>query len=294
MIFQTLLSDPSSLAASILLLVTVISLWMPQKKWITVFIFLAYIVFSLLSHRMTFISWLILAATGIGYIAFYHSKQTLLKNLSFMGFVFLSFIILLNKTPGVTNWPILYNYALSPDSTPFTLYLSYDAPLIGVLILFFGHTLIASWKDWLLTLKKIVPIIVTLILLMIPAALALGYVRFDPKFSALFIVWGLSNLLLTCVTEEAIFRGIFQKYLMQLMTEFKYGSYAALVIAAILFGLAHLAGGVAYALLAGVAGLFYGYAYYRTGRIEASILTHFALNSFHFLFFSYPALAVHL
>jgi len=40
-----------------------------------------------------------------------------------------------------------------------------------------------------------------------------------------------------------------------------------------------------------VAGIGYGWAYRRTGRIEASILTHFSLNSLHFLLFTYPALA---
>jgi hypothetical protein len=34
-----------------------------------------------------------------------------------------------------------------------------------------------------------------------------------------------------------------------------------------------------------------GCAYLRTGRIEASILTHFALNSAHFFGFTYPAAA---
>ncbi len=64
----------------------------------------------------------------------------------------------------------------------------------------------------------------------------------------------------------------------------------ALLICAILFGLAHAGGGVWYVLLATVAGLGYGLVYHRTQRIELSILLHFALNSIHILFFSYPAL----
>jgi len=43
-------------------------------------------------------------------------------------------------------------------------------------------------------------------------------------------------------------------------------------------------------VLSTVAGLGYGWVYQRTGRIEASILTHFALNLVHFLLFTYPAL----
>ena len=41
-------------------------------------------------------------------------------------------------------------------------------------------------------------------------------------------------------------------------------------------------------LFAGTAGLFYGYTYQKTKRIEASMLVHFCLNMVHFLMFTYP------
>ena len=53
----------------------------------------------------------------------------------------------------------------------------------------------------------------------------------------------------------------------------------------------HLAGGWRYAALAAIAGLGYGWAMRRTGRLEAAVLTHFGLNLVHLLLFSYPALA---
>ena len=64
----------------------------------------------------------------------------------------------------------------------------------------------------------------------------------------------------------------------------------ALAVAAGLFGLAPAAGGPAYVALATVAGVGYGWIYQKTSRIEASMLTHFALNTVHFLGFTYPAL----
>ncbi|MCI5120133.1 MAG: CPBP family intramembrane metalloprotease [Candidatus Electrothrix sp. AUS4] len=54
----------------------------------------------------------------------------------------------------------------------------------------------------------------------------------------------------------------------------------------------HYAGGVTYIVLATVAGLGYGWTYLRTEQLEASILTHFLLNCIHFVFFTYPALAI--
>jgi membrane protease YdiL (CAAX protease family) len=44
-------------------------------------------------------------------------------------------------------------------------------------------------------------------------------------------------------------------------------------------------------MLATLAGAGYAIAFQRTGRVEAGILTHFAVNAAHFLLFTYPALA---
>ena len=67
--------------------------------------------------------------------------------------------------------------------------------------------------------------------------------------------------------------------------------FAGLLIAAVLFGVAHYAGGVSAVVLATIAGIGYGWIYWRTSRIEASILAHVLLNTTHILFFTYPARA---
>jgi membrane protease YdiL (CAAX protease family) len=59
-------------------------------------------------------------------------------------------------------------------------------------------------------------------------------------------------------------------------------------VAAVLFGLAHGGGGLALVAFAGLAGAGYGLALWRSGRIEAAILVHFAVNAVHFLLFTYP------
>ncbi|MDB6126494.1 MAG: protease family (abortive protein) protein, partial [Verrucomicrobia bacterium] len=117
-----------------------------------------------------------------------------------------------------------------------------------------------------------------------------GYVRFDPKFPAEAWLWMWANLFLTCLAEEAICRGLVQRQLQLAWQNFPGGRALALIVAATLFGLAHSSGGPMYVALATVAGLGYGWVYQRTGRIEASILTHFSLNAVHFFFFTYPAL----
>ena len=65
---------------------------------------------------------------------------------------------------------------------------------------------------------------------------------------------------------------------------------AGLLIAGALFGAAHYAGGGPAVVLATIAGIGYGWIYWRTNRIEGSILAHFLLNTTHIVFFTYPAL----
>jgi membrane protease YdiL (CAAX protease family) len=61
------------------------------------------------------------------------------------------------------------------------------------------------------------------------------------------------------------------------------------VIAGIVFGAAHYAGGLKAIVLAAIAGIGYEWIYWRTNMIEGSILAHFLLNTTHILFFTYPA-----
>ncbi len=44
-------------------------------------------------------------------------------------------------------------------------------------------------------------------------------------------------------------------------------------------------------VLATIAGVGYGWMFWRTNRIEASILAHFLVNTTHILCFTYPALS---
>ncbi len=127
-------------------------------------------------------------------------------------------------------------------------------------------------------------------IILIPASILLGYVKVDIKWTNFFFLFALHNLFFVCFAEEAIFRGFIQKYLMITLQNFKWGKWLALFIAALLFGLAHIKGGLVYAGLAAVAGLFYGYAFLKTNKIETSVITHFAVNIIHFVGFTYPAL----
>jgi hypothetical protein len=139
-------------------------------------------------------------------------------------------------------------------------------------------------------LRRTAPVLVATLVVVLGAGTALGYVRPDVKWTPL-TPWFLAlNLLFTCVTEEAFFRGFILGGLARGMARWRYGTAVAVVVSTVLFGLAHAHGGPALVVLAALAGLGYAAAYLRSGRIEGAILTHFALNAVHFVAFTYPAL----
>jgi len=108
-----------------------------------------------------------------------------------------------------------------------------------------------------------------------------------PKWPASGWIWLLNNALLVTLAEEALFRGYVQERLTQWWRHHPWGAWAALAVAAALFGLAHYAGGGQGMLLAALAGGGYGVAY-RYGGLAAAVLAHLGLNAAHFGWFTYP------
>jgi CAAX protease family protein len=87
----------------------------------------------------------------------------------------------------------------------------------------------------------------------------------------------LVTFLLVAIPEELFFRGILQNLL-----ETRCGRRPALLLTAVLFGLAHFNKGATfnwrYVLLAAVAGFFYGRAWRARRQLLASVLTHTAVD----------------
>lgn len=200
--------------------------------------------------------------------------------------------LMLHRVPGFNNPLILDDRRFTPDALPFRLYFNFDKASLGLLLLAFLHPRIARWPEWRAMFAAAAPALLATAVLLLGLSSLLGYIRFAPKIpdATGWFLW--ANLCFTCVAEEALFRGFVQRRLASRWQERPSGPWLALSIAALLFGLAHAAGGPLYVLLSTLAGVGYGWSYLRAGyRIEASILTHFGINATHFLLFTYPALA---
>jgi membrane protease YdiL (CAAX protease family) len=200
----------------------------------------------------------------------------------------------MHRLPGFDNPVIVSGLIIGDAAIPVTQRLNFDTIAAG-LILFSAFCRPARGAAEVRQIYRATAIILGTPVVVLAVALAAGYVAVDFKLLAYTPVFLLANLFFTCVTEEAFFRGLIQTRLATAMSAGrdvrkagKTGQLLAIAIAALLFGLAHARGGPVLIGLAALAGLGYGYSYYRSGRIEAAILTHFALNALHFIAFTYP------
>ena len=200
--------------------------------------------------------------------------------------------LLLHVVPGFTNPRVLDAILLSPDAEPYTKYLNFDKGVVGLFVLGLyapDRTASDPATDHLPALIWRFALLAVVVLLL---ALALGVLRWDPKFPAWSPAWIWSMVFLTALPEETMFRGVAQEWLARpLRTEARFRLLAPIIVG-VLFGVAHFAGGPAYVVLASVAGAGYGWIYASTGSIAAAIAAHASLNTLHFLLFSYPSLAL--
>ena len=118
----------------------------------------------------------------------------------------------------------------------------------------------------------------------IPLGLGMGFLRVNvvtpswPELLGMII----GGYLLIALAEEILFRGVIQNLLTQRWGDWR----AGLVVAALIFGASHLNNATpgfpepnwAYMLMATIAGLAYGWVWWKTGRVTASAITHMSVN----------------
>lgn len=278
----------------VFLYLTVISLWIPKFAKFPLWTVIAgvSVILGLFSKRLDFLGIIFVILFAIFTYGLKNSKlQVWARVLFAVGILILGVGLAAHLLPGFQNLKVLDAIQISRDGIPFTLYLNFDKTLVGILILGILHQRISTKDQWLKMFKMTIPRAIFVIFIVACLSFAFKFVHFDPKIPSSLLIWAFTNLLFVCLAEEAFFRGFIQKYLCAVLQRFSYGNLVAIVIASLLFGLAHYAGGVRYMILAAFAGMGYGWIYFRTKRIEASIISHFSLNLVHFLFFTYPALA---
>lgn len=237
------------------------------------------------------LSVILLYWTGIKIFTFHENK--ILRILSCIFIIFISLGLLTHKIPGFHNILYFDGITISSKSSPYTSYINFDKPLLVLLLLYYYN------KRKLYETKFASAFIYGLLLGVVAAAtlsilsVYAKFIKFDPKMPEILGVWVVMNLVVV-IAEEAFFRGFLQTSLMFGLKKYKipptYAGFISVTIVSILFGLAHFAGGPTYMAISALAGLFYGYALYKTGMIESGILVHFLVNLTHICLFTYPSM----
>lgn len=149
-----------------------------------------------------------------------------------------------------------------------------------------GYRLLLRKRDWVEGSANFVGFII----LAIPLGYLLRFIRFHPHHVSLgtFAFQLFAVYITVAIPEEVLFRGILQNFLTQSFESRRNKTYG-LVIASVIFGLSHLHHAPIpnwrYAIMATLAGLFYGNAYMHRQRTSASALTHALVDTlWHFWF----------
>lgn len=278
----------------------VVLLWVPSFKKIPLWsiALVISVIFGLTSQRIDFIGLSLILILACATLCLNSKKPPItVRALSAMILFALGLGLGLagvHVLPGFQNLRVLNNVHISSNGIPFSLYLNFDKTVVGIFILGILHQRITTKVEWREMFKTMAPRAFLVIFIVAMLSFVFKFVWFDPKLSPSLPIWAITNLFFVCLAEEGFFRGFIQKYLCLTLRKVRYGNTIAIIFSAILFGLSHFMGGPRYVILATVAGIGYGWIYWRTQRIEAAILTHFSLNLVHFLFFTYPALANHV
>jgi len=279
-----------------LLGIAICAAWLPSVQlnsraslppWVACFTLSAAL--GVLSNVLSWSAMLALATLAATTFAAIQAPARLLRQLFAWSSAAIALAMALHLLPGFHSAKLYDGVRFSAESVPFTASMNFDKGAAGLFILaafsprmrrLSDTSIFAMPRLWLLVAGT--PVIV------IAAALITGMIRFDPKFPEGAWVFMATNLLVTCVAEEAFFRGLIQERLTRLVEHRAHLHWMPVLISTTLFAMAHWGSGAMYLALVALAGLGYSLAYAVARRIEAAIATHFALNAVHFLLFTYP------
>lgn len=230
-----------------------------------------------------------IALLGAGWLV----RRTAARWLNVLGhglFTALAVGLAMHALPGFHNARVIHALRLTTDAAPFSMHLNLDKPLIALWLLLACPWIMRarSLRQGSASIAMALPLTAAACL---GAAWLLDLLAWAPKWPAAAWLWALNNLLLVSLAEEALFRGYLQGGLQRGLARVPGGATLALLLAAGLFGLAHLGAGWSWVLLASLAGIGYGLAY-RHGGLLAAVATHFGVNLIHFAGFTYPQLAI--
>jgi membrane protease YdiL (CAAX protease family) len=273
----------------------IVAVWLPDVRvgeklrlppWQLLFV--AAVVAGLASGILTWPAPFALAAIWCAAWASRHAQRQSVSDAWTALAALLALLLAVHLAPGFTSPVVAANVKLSADSAPMTLRANFDKGAAGLVLLAYCCHRARKVSEWPAVLGIGTAVGLATAVVVVSLASGIGAVRLDPKLPSIAPAWFAINLMLTCVTEEAFFRGIVQERLARAVAESRYLRHVPIAVTSVLFGLAHAGGGPWLILAATLAGIGYGTAYRLARCIEAAIVAHFLVNAVHFLGFTYP------
>lgn len=279
----------------VLLCLSICAVWLPDvrtangwrvRPWQPLFI--AFLASGLYFGQLTWLATLALAATWACAEASMRLRPNSAATVLTAAALLLALALAVHLLPGFNNPLIAPDLRLGARSPPITQYASMDKGAAGLLLVAYYCRRVEVQTEWPAVVATGIAAGAATSFVVVGLVAALGFIAPDPKWPRFALMWVPINLLLTCVAEEAFFRGVVQERLIQVFEPSTRRRWLPLAVSSVLFGLVHAGGGIALVIGATVAGIGYGAAYGRTRRIEAAVLAHFTLNAVHFFGFTYP------
>ena len=289
--YLELVHHPFKLLAFFSIVCSFISMWVHKRFWVWVSFCLISFVFAFFGKVITLEIFIFLAILFGLHLLIHKEIRGFARAILFTLITIISFGLLFHIVPGFNNWEIIKAMHIGKDGTPYSMYLNFDKPFVGLFVLGINTHLIDTKFHLKQMLKKSIPLITLGILLLLGLAYFLEVLRFDPKIPLIFPIWFITNLFLVTIPEEAFFRGFLQKEIRNAIPN-KFSAPFSIFIVALMFAIIHFAfmPSYEYISITFLAGIIYGTIYEISKSVESAIICHFLVNLLHFLFFTYPML----
>ena len=273
-------------------LFSVCSLWVFEKKRFAIMAIATSIICAVLTSVISPKALFIITIYFLANYLFFRAPVRPFSKamLGIMIFV-ISWLLASHMVSGFISWQIVNEEQISDGGEKYSLYLNMDKVIAGVGIMIFALVPLRRSIHIRNMIIKMLPSTMLAISIVAFAGIVMKVVSFDPKFPDLWITWIIISLLVHCVAEEALFRLFLQGGIQNILSTYKYASVISILISSAAYTAYMFPGSTNFLAAVFVGNLFFGYVYYKTQRVEASILLHFIINLIHFFFFTYPSLS---
>lgn len=206
--------------------------------------------------------------------------------------IFLGVVVGLYRPSGF-SYPLVFSVnQLHENGLPMSLYVNMAKLFAGYIIIYYLLSSTVSTPVYVKSRPKQFALVLALVVLILSLSYSLLSLQLYLKPLQYIVMFGLVNLLVTCVGEEAFMRLLLQAQVQKFIAgRVKQGFWQELIplfITTIIFVLTHSVHGFNSIVVYTFAGFSYGLVYCLTKNLWACVGVHFGVNIIHFAFLTYP------